>query len=913
MVRQGPLIGRERELADVERSLSSARLLTLTGTGGCGKTRVALELMDRLGSEAGAPDCVVVELSSVGNTEHLIDALLRAVGARERSGLRPTQVLQEILAPREVLLVLDNCEHLVTILGPLVGDLLEAAPRVRALATSRSPLGIAGERVLRLGPLSLPDIGGGVGAVVRSDAGRLFVDRAVAVDGGFALTPAAARAVVRICHALDGLPLALCLAAARVDTLPAPEIADALAARGRLDGASGHDDSDRHGSVRASLDWSYALLETPERALVRRLSAFAGGFTPAAAHLVAAPDLDAEQVRVHLHALEAKGLIIPVAGAAPERWAFLQTVREYAAEQLVLEGEQGEVQERHLDLFRAFAADADELLLLANGHELVDEEAPNLRSALAYAVERDVDSAVDIIAALMRHWVLAEHFEEGRAACATVLSLVGGGASGGRAVVHCGAGLIGMLGEDYSGAIANIQSGLALLAGADDLDAEARCLLMSGIVLILTGLDLEGGRRNAQRAAEIARACGDALGLAWALVNVAMVEAICDRFDAARTAYDEFLAIPNASEHVRLRTWAELALAWAEVVSGSPERALAHADLADALEGDWPSMTHFQIVGFRIHALGRLGRTDEALREGLAARSEAQATGALQAIPSIDLPLVIAELVHGDLDAAEARARRLLAVPQQHTLALVREALGHIALARGDGRQAEEHACELEVVAQQTGSARHRAVAQFIRGCAALLANDLDRCRELLQSALATDAELGLEREATDVLNALACLAAHTGETARAARLAAAARGELIRLGCVPLQSMSDRLEVAHAHAVARDGPASWDAAWAEGEGLSLADAIGYARRGRGRRDRPAEGWASLTPAELHVAGLAASGLSNPQIASRLFVSRATVKMHLSSIYVKVRVANRTELAAAMAMHTPNAAQRFDT
>jgi DNA-binding CsgD family transcriptional regulator len=124
---------------------------------------------------------------------------------------------------------------------------------------------------------------------------------------------------------------------------------------------------------------------------------------------------------------------------------------------------------------------------------------------------------------------------------------------------------------------------------------------------------------------------------------------------------------------------------------------------------------------------------------------------------------------------------------------------------------------------------------------------------------------------------------------------------------------MSDRLEVAHAHAVARDGPASWDAAWAEGEGLSLADAIGYARRGRGRRDRPAEGWASLTPAELHVAGLAASGLSNPQIASRLFVSRATVKMHLSSIYVKVRVANRTELAAAMAMHTPNAAQRFDT
>jgi predicted ATPase/DNA-binding CsgD family transcriptional regulator len=911
MVSVGQLIGRERELADLERSLGSERLLTVTGTGGCGKTRVALELTERVGSETGAPDCVVVELSSVGNAEHLIDALLRAVGARERSGLRPAQVLREALAPRELLLVLDNCEHLVTILGPLVGDLLEAAPGVRALATSRAPLGIAGERVFRLGPLSLPEVGDGVGAVVRSDAGRLFVDRAVAVDAEFALTPAAARAVARICHELDGLPLALCLAAARVDMLTASEIADGLAARGRLDGAPSRGDADRHRSVRASLDWSYALLEAPERVLLRRLSAFSGGFTTAAAHAVAAPDLDEVQVRGHLHALEAKGLITRPAGAEAERWAFLHTIREHAAEQLDSEGEQEEARERHLEFFRAFAADADELLLLATGHQLVDAEAPNLRSALAYAAERDVDSAMAIIAALMRHWVLAEHFEEGRAACATVLSLGAGGAPGVRAVVHCGAGLIGMLAEDYTGAIANIQAGLALLAAADDLDAEARCLLMSGIVLILTGLDLEGGRRHAHRASEIARACGDALGLAWALVNVAMVEAICDRFDAARTAYDEFLAIPNASEHARLRTWAELALAWSEVVAGSPERALAHADLADALEGDWPSMTHFQIAGFRIHALARLGRTDDALREGALARSGAQASGALQAIPSIDLPLVVAELVNGDLDAAEERGRRLLGVPQRHTLALVRETLGHIALARGDGREAEGQARELEAVSQQTGSARHRAVAQFIRGCAALLAGDLDRGRDLLQSALATDAELGLEREATDVLNALAWLAARTGDTARAARLAGAASAELVRLGCAPLRPMSDRLAATRAQAVARDGAATWDAAWVEGDGLSLADAIGYARRGRGRRDRPSEGWASLTPAELDVASLAASGLSNPQIASRLFVSRATVKMHLSNVYMKVRVANRTELAAAMAMHTADTERRF--
>jgi len=245
----------------------------------------------------------------------------------------------------------------------------------------------------------------------------------------------------------------------------------------------------------------------------------------------------------------------------------------------------------------------------------------------------------------------------------------------------------------------------------------------------------------------------------------------------------------------------------------------------------------------------------------------------------------------------------LLDVPQPHTLALVREVLGRIALARGDAAEAVANARELEAVAQRTGSGRHSAIARLLYGCAAILAGDLDRARDLLQAVLATAAELGLEREATDALHSLAMLAARTGDGPRAARLAGAAQAERARLGCVALRSTLDGLQAARAASVQRDGAAVWDVAWKEGEQISLAEAIAYARRRRGRRDRPSAGWGSLTPAELDVATLATGGLSNPQIAARLFVSRATVKMHLSNVYLKLRVANRTELAAVMATH----------
>ena len=173
-----------------------------------------------------------------------------------------------------------------------------------------------------------------------------------------------------------------------------------------------------------------------------------------------------------------------------------------------------------------------------------------------------------------------------------------------------------MLSEDYTAAVESIQAGLELLGDVQDAGAQSTCLGFSSMVLIQTGLDLDGGLRNAERAVELQQSAEDPLGLALALVNLAVAAMLCERFDLLDTAYGEFLTIPRACEHARLRTWAEQAAAWAQVTTGSPERALEHADRGLALEGEWPSMTHFQVLSFRIHALAKLGRTDQALTRG---------------------------------------------------------------------------------------------------------------------------------------------------------------------------------------------------------------------------------------------------------------------------------------------------------
>lgn len=914
MVAEGPLIGRECELAELHGMLDDARLVTVTGAGGAGKTRLALELAARRRSGEGG--CAVVPLASVAGEQDLLDALLAGLGARERFGSTPAQVLFERAASLHMLLLLDNCEHLLAPLRRLIVELLGAAPRLRVLATSREPLRLAAERVLRLDPLSVPDADD-VAALVRSDSARLFVDRAACGDPGFALTPSAAQAIAEICRQLDGLPLAIVLAAARLDTLTVGEIASGLAAHGRFSTAPGAAPVSRHDSLRASLDWSYRLLDERERLLLRRLSVFSGGFSTSAAVAVAAPEAaseDTSEIRGLLKRLERKQLISR--DARPDRWSLLQTVAEYAAERLADAGESERVADVHMRFFRSYAMHADDLLLEADGHALIDRDRANLRLALSRALAVERSTALEIAGGLMCDWILAEHYREALATCASILATVDERDDAGtRAIVHCGAGLVAVLSEDYDGAIANTRSGLKLAAGVSDDAVMARCLLFSATVLLQTGVDAEQGIDNAQRAVGLTRAADDRLGHAFALVNLGVSLMLSGRFDAIERVYEEFLQIPQAREHPRLRTWAEHAIAWAQLNAGSLRRALEHTELALDLEGDAPSMTHFQSVAFRIHTLARSGRTEEAVAAGAEALESAHESGALMAIPAIELALTVAQFMHEDLDAADARARGLLDMPHLHTLALAHETLARIALMRDEIDEAHARADDLATLAERFGSLRHQALADCIRGRAALQAGERRRARDLLHAALATYADLGLPHDLADVLEELAIdalsLQGATGEATeqrqmappaaasieRGARLAGAASAVRRRLGCIAGPDIRRRLARA-LQAVDESGQGERrQTAWRQGQALTSAEAVAYARRGRGPRDRPQSGWESLTQAELQVAKLAASGLSNPQIAARLFVSRSTVKLHLSNVYRKLAVGNRVELA----------------
>jgi ATP/maltotriose-dependent transcriptional regulator MalT len=653
--------------------------------------------------------------------------------------------------------------------------------------------------------------------------------------------------------------------------------------------------------LRASLDWSCRLLDETERGLLRRLSVFSGGFNAAAAQGIAAPSESVTHVHDLLQVLERKGLLVATPDDAPQRWRLLSTVAEYASEELARASQSDELADRHLSWFTTWAAQADGRLL-KDGHEPIDVEGPNLRRALDRALEHDPSSALAMTASLMRHWILAEHFHEAHSICSAVTQTVDENADAqARAIVLCGAALVAMLSEDYEGALANAQAGLALLDAIEDPSVQAACLMFSSMVLIQTGVDVHGGLANAEAAVELAERQGDdPLGMAWALVTLAVAAMLCEHFGTVGEAYEAFLAIPTACEHRTLRAWAEQTAAWAQISVGSPKRALVHIERASTLEGDWPSMTHFQVLGFRIHALARLGRTDEAITTGEQALQRASESGALQAVPAIELALATAELLHGALDSAADRANGLLRMPHLHTLVIARETLARIALARDQPEEAQRHATELEAIAQRSGSMRHRALAEYINARAALQNGENDSGRDLLHAALARYAELGLERETADVLDELALLAADTGEIERCARLAAAGASTRARLSCAPALGTTGRLDTARTQLTANTASDDWDAAWAQGEQTTLADAIAYARRGRGRRPRStAGGWPSLTDTERDVALLAASGKTNPQIAEQLFIARSTVKTHLSTIYRKLDVANRTELALA--------------
>jgi predicted ATPase/class 3 adenylate cyclase/DNA-binding XRE family transcriptional regulator len=405
-------VGREREVAELTPLLMETRLLTLTGPGGTGKTRLALRLAAEVVERF--PDGVwLVELAPLADPALVPQTVATALGAREQPRRAPMDALLDVVRPKTLLLVLDNCEHLIAACAALAEALLRAAPGLRILASSREALSIAGETAYRVPSLPLPEAGheSDVAVLAGNDCVRLFVERAAAAQPAFHLTATNAPAIAQIGQRLDGIPLALELAAARATVLQPHQIAAGLDDRFRLLTGGRRTALPRHQTLHALIEWSHELLTEPERVLLRRLSVFAGGWSLDAAEAVCGKDLSADVLDT-LARLADKSLVeVEALGEATEaRYRLLETIRQYAREKLVAAREMEAIRGRHLDYFVRLAETSEPKLRTAEQLEWLgrlDAEHDNLRAALAWALERGAnDLALRLVAAIAYFWIL---------------------------------------------------------------------------------------------------------------------------------------------------------------------------------------------------------------------------------------------------------------------------------------------------------------------------------------------------------------------------------------------------------------------------------------------------------------------------------------------------------------------------
>jgi predicted ATPase/class 3 adenylate cyclase len=541
-------VGRECVLDEVKQWLAKSRLVTLLGAGGLGKTRLSLQVAADVLDDY--PDGVwLVELAPQSDACLVPQAVASVLGIKEETGRPVAETLVKYVKDRELLLILDNCEHLVQACAELTKQLLQSGPRVRVLATSREPLHVAGESTYPVPALSVPDMHttNTLEALTHCEAARLFIDRALAAKPAFRVTDQNAGAVAALCHRLDGIPLALELAAARVRTLSVEKIAERLTDRFRLLTGGDHTAMPRQQTLRACTDWSYDLLAESERALLRQLAVFAGGWTIEAAEAVGAgADIDTLGVLDLLTRLVEKSLV--ALDAKGERYGLLETVREYARERLLESGEEAGVRRRHAEYCLALAEEAEPFTRGGAKQkrwlDLLEVEHDNLRTALTWALERPESEALGpkVCAALWRFWCYRCHWREGRRWCLEALERVPGESNKAmRARLLMGAGTIGgYLGEPDARIL--LENALALSHESGDRDVKAATLNTLAKFLIDRN-EIVQAQPLLEQARQINRELGNGVWEAMNLTNLAEIFRQRGEYAKATATAEEALAL----------------------------------------------------------------------------------------------------------------------------------------------------------------------------------------------------------------------------------------------------------------------------------------------------------------------------------------------------------------------------------
>ncbi|RAO55758.1 Transcriptional regulatory protein EmbR [Micromonospora saelicesensis] len=642
-------VGREEELKRVGDLLGDRRLVTLTGPGGAGKTRLAIEAAGRVDGEVR-----FVELAGLADGSDVPQAVLSALGLRDaglrapaESGWQTTDRLVEALAERRLLLVLDNCEHVLVDAARLAARLLSACPALRVLATSREPLGLAGEALCPLSGLTVPPLGASVLDADEYAAVGLFAQRAADVAPDFTVTPANVEMVLRICRSLDGLPLAIELAAARLRALSVAEVAARLDDRFRLLSTGNRAVSPRHRTLRAVVEWSWDLLDDAEREVARRLTVFAGGATLEAAERVCG--LPTAEFVDALTGLVDKSFVEMTGG----RYRMLETVRAFCAERLAEAGEADQLRRAHTAYFLEFAWTASDHLRCAEQlHWLrrLDAERDNLHAALRRATAAgEASDAAGMVAALSFYWWLRGMRGEGARLAADVLELLGTEAPPG-------------LGEEFalcvynaslsgSGPLPSLGTQRSVIRSLDRPPRQPFLLYLSGIS---TGPPSGGAEDVDELMGELRRLVGpdpwiNALG-AMGSGSALMWSDQRDRARAAlATALDGFRGTGDRwGTMITLGALGELA-AW----QGDPETAGAHMDEAMGLvEALGSAVDQADMLRTRGEIRLRAGDLAGAHDDFAGALLLAQRSGAPEFVASARLGLAQVARVRGDLAAA---------------------------------------------------------------------------------------------------------------------------------------------------------------------------------------------------------------------------------------------------------------------
>jgi non-specific serine/threonine protein kinase len=782
-------VGREEEIAKVRQLLSAHRLVSLTGTGGCGKTRLALQVVGSLVDDY-SDGIWYVELAPLADSSLVAPTIAAMLGVQEQPDRPLLTTLVDTLRPKRLLLILDNCEHLIEVAAHLVEALLRGCPTIRILATSREALGVGGEAAWRVPSLPIPPQRSptadaiDLAALARFDGILLFIERAQLVDPEFALTQANAPIVAQICWRLDGIPLAIELAAARVKMLSVERIAARLDDQFRLLTGGSRTALPRQQTLRATIDWSYALLSESERRLLRSLSVFAGGFTLEAAEAVCA-DVGAgsgvlgsgggeaastqhlapnpqEDVLDLLTQLVDKSLVQVEKQEGEERYRLLETIRQYGRDRLFDAGEGESVRNRHFDWFVAFAERAEPELIGPRQVAWLDRlelEHDNLRVALAWGLDsRPSILGLRLAAALWRLWHVRDHESEGLDWLRRALSVPGAQA--------------------------------ATIARAKALQGVVE---LSGVVI---GGNSAEGLRAAEESLTVCQEIGDQEGAAWSMAMVG-------RYVIYEADYSRAGSLLEQARVLARQVNARWVLG--QVLEGLGELAATRGSLLVARQRFEESLALFRAIGDR------------------------------RAISSACYWIGVDAGLLGDYATARERLSEALSIMRElrgrSLCCFVLLPLAAFARVEGDYEQSRVFVEECLAIARDIGS-------RWLNGwgllCAGWLARDEGdgvRATALTTAALRLSHTAMAPTYIRQCLVNLGILAVETGHVRRGLRLLGASgrMGDIASLLYERLQDDPQAHQASQTAARAALGDREFELAWAEGQVMTLEQAVDYA------------------------------------------------------------------------------------